>query len=296
MLLQTPGLPSYLRFLKYHPTLGGTLLQVLSPSLTLPMKHPLLRPVLAACTLLACTPPASAQSVVPEMSFYAEDIPFLYDDDPEPTQQLQLAGVNLLDMPFHESGYVFEFCADFFNGNGQLNGYNMSAGFGSLSSSQQLEIRALMSHTLPTFIDLMNAYIILNGGDWAENTTDLAAEFNDLTGYAAGMQIALWEIIHEQSSDRSIDTGGPISGSFAVEPVPGAPPNPRAENGRGYAEQFLTAVRTGTWTDAGGIGYYYVDPVATEEQDLFWVTVVPEPSSCLLGAVGLLAALRRRRA
>jgi hypothetical protein len=141
----------------------------------------------------------------------------------------------------------------------------------------------------------MNAYIIANGGDWAENTGALADEFNNLTGYAAGMQIALWEIIHEQTGQLSIDTEGAIAGSFGVEPVPADPANPRAENGRAHAEDFLTAVRSGTWTDVGGVGYYYVNPVAPEEQDLLWLTLVPEPSSCLLGAAGLLAALRRRR-
>jgi hypothetical protein len=261
------------------------------------MKHPLLRSALAALALLACATPAFSQ-IVPENSFYAEDIPFIYDSDPDPVHQPQLAGVNLLSLPFHESGYVFDFCADFMNGNGELNDYNMSAGVGSLGSIQEAQIRALFSNSLPTFVELLNAYIIANGGDWAENTEDagLIEDFNEVIGYAAGMQIALWEIVHEESGQLSIDTDGPIAGSFGVEPVPAAPPNPRAEIGRANAEDFLTAVRSGTWSDIGGIGYYYVDPVSPAEQDRLWLTQVPEPSAAWLGALGLLTILRRRRA
>ncbi len=260
------------------------------------MKHPLLRPILAACSaVLAWTAaPASAQ-LAPEMSFYAQDIPFVYDSNPEPVHQLQYAGVNLLNVDLGQSGYVYDFCADFFNGNGEFNSYSLDPDLSSLSNIQQAEIRSLLSHALPTFVETMNAYIVANGGDWGENTTNLANEFNGVTGYAAGIQIALWEIIHEQTSDRSIDTEGAIAGSFAVEPVPGSPSNPRAEIGRANAEDFLTAIRNGTWTDAGGISYYYVNPDAPAEQDRLWVTMVPEPSSSLLCAAGLLIALRRRR-
>ncbi|WP_035606980.1 hypothetical protein [Haloferula sp. BvORR071] len=258
------------------------------------MKHPLLCPTLAALALIACVAPASSQ-IIPENSFYAEDIPFIYDSNPEPVHQPQLAGLNLLNMPFHESGYVFDFCADFLNGNGELNDYNMSSGFGSLSSTQESEIRALMSNSLPTFVELLNAYIIANGGDWGENTGALAGDFNEVVGYAAGMQIALWEIVHEQSGQISINTDGPIAGSFGVETIPAAPPNPRGEIGRANAEDFLTAIRGGTWSDIGGIGYYYVNPVSPAEQDRLWLTQVPEPSAALLGVLGLLTVFRRRR-
>jgi hypothetical protein len=71
--------------------------------------------------------------------------------------------------------------------------------------------------------------------------------------------------------------------------------NPRAEAARENAELFLTNIRDGVWLDIGGINYYYANPQDEADQDRLWMTV-PEPSTTLLGGLGLLIVFRRRRA
>lgn len=256
------------------------------------MKHPLLAIALLGTALAL---PCAAQTITPgnpDNSFYAVDISFLVGSDPT---QLQLAGLNVRTIPGYGPGYVYDFCADFLTGVENQSSFNVSAGLGGgLGSGQQDQIEALFSHALPEFIALLNAYIGANGGDWAEETTgDLGEDFNALVGYAGGMQVAMWEIIHDTSGDLSIDSEGSMEGNFRVEPVD--PENLRADSARDNAEDFLTNIRNGVWTDIGGITYYYANPQDEADQDRIWMTV-PEPSSALLGALGLLAALRRRRA
>jgi hypothetical protein len=253
------------------------------------MRIPALKAVLLSAALAL---PAAAQNVPPgdrilENAFYATDIPFLYD--PGPVAQPQLAGFNLQTVNGFGSGYVYDFCADFFTGADNGATYQVTSGFNGLAPYES-EIRALFSNALPGFNSLLNQYIALNGGDWAYNAT-YAAQYDQLQGYAAGMQIALWEIIHEQTSDLSIDDDGLLAGSFRIDVS--NPPNARADLGDNRAEEFLTNIRTGTWTDQGSISYYFAD--GGSDQDRLWM-VVPEPSTALLGAFGLLALLRRRRA
>jgi hypothetical protein len=256
------------------------------------MKHPLLATALLGLALVL---PGAAQTITPgnpDNSFYAEEIPFLVNSDPVLSQ---LAGLNVRTVPGYGPGYVYDFCADFLTGADDLATFNVSPGLGGgLGSGQQDEIEALFSHALPTFVEMLNSYILANGGDWAEQTDGpLGEQFNALVGYAGGMQVALWEIIHETSGDLSIDSEGSMEGNFRVEPV--NPANPRAEIARENAETFLLNIRDGVWVDTGGINYYYADPLGEDQQDRLWVTV-PEPSSALLGALGLLAVIRRRRA
>ena len=257
------------------------------------MKHPLLA---TAVLGMALALPAAAQTITPgnpDNSFYAEDIPFLVGGDPV---QPQLAGLNVRTIPGYGPGYVYDFCADFLTGANNLSAFNVTPGFGgSLGSGQQDQIEALFSHALPTFVQMLDSYIIANGGDWAEETDGaLGLQFNALVGYAGGMQVALWEIIHDTSGDLSIDSEGALAGNFRVEPLAADPANPRAESARENAETFLENIRDGVWVDIGGINYYYANPQEESDQDRLWVTV-PEPSTALLGALGLLAVLRRRR-
>ena len=256
------------------------------------MRHPLLSIALFGMALLPC----AAQTITtgsPDNSFYSEDIPFLVG--PAPTQ-LQLAGFNVRTIPGYGPGYVYDFCADFMTGAGTPSSFNLTPGMGgSLGGVQQAEVGALFSNALPTFLQMLDSYIIANGGDWAEETEgELGDQFNGLVGYAGGMQVALWEIIHETSGDLSIDSEGGLAGDFRVEPLP-AETNPRAEAARENAEAFLTNIRDGVWLDIGGINYYYADPQDQADQDRLWMTV-PEPSATLLGGLGLLIVFRRRRA
>jgi hypothetical protein len=251
------------------------------------MKLPARILILCACGQL----PLAAQSVPPgdrtlENAFFASDVQFLYD--PGPTLQPQLAGFNLQTITGFGPGYVYDFCADFFTGDNSGATYDVSSGFGTLPG--QSDIQALFSNALPGFRGLLQDYIDLNGGDWSYNPT-YASEYDELQGYAAGMQIALWEIIHEQSDDLSIDDEGATPGSFRVDVS--AAPNTRAALADDFAETFLANVRTGTWTNQGGISYHFAD--GGSDQDRLWM-VVPEPSSALLGAFGFLVLLRRRRA
>jgi hypothetical protein len=253
------------------------------------MKHPLLFTALLGMALLPC----AAQTITPgnpDNSFYTEDVPFLVGSDPT---QPQLAGLNLRTIPGYGPGYVYDFCADFLTGANNLSAFNVSSGLGSgLGSGQQDQVRALFSHTLPTFIEMLDAYIAANGNDWSEQTEgELGLQFNALVGYAGGMQVALWEIIHETSGDLSIDSEGALPGTFRVEP---ALSDPRITSARDNAESFLENIRDGSWIDVGGITYFYANPENEADQDRIWMTV-PEPSAALLGGLGLLAGLRRRR-
>jgi len=259
------------------------------------MKLPLLESLLLPVAFALLANSAGAQTVTPEdrfleTAFYAEDLQFIYD--PGPSIQPQLAGFNVQTVDGFGPGYVYDFCADFFTGNNDNSTFSVSSGFGGLGLSQQDDVRVLFSNALPLFNDMLGDYIFANGGGWDENPL-LQNEYDALQGYAAGMQIALWEIAHEQSGDLSIDSEGPLAGSFRVGLVPPAPSNPRAEQGRLNAESFLENIRDGVWTDSGGVTYYFADAPAGE-QDRLWMTI-PEPSSALLGAIGFLALLRRRR-
>ncbi len=257
------------------------------------MSHWKAAPLLLAIAALAL--PAAGQSVPPgdrtlENAFGTPGFQFLYG--PVPNIQPQLADFNLQTINGFGPGYVYDFCADFFTGDEDAATFGVTEGFGVISS-KEAQVRALFTNALPVFNTMLDDYIALNGGDWAENAA-FAAEFDDLQAYGAGMQIALWEIIHEQTaelSQLSINDEGAFPGSFRVDVS--APSNTRADLGEDFAEQFLTSIRTGTWTNQGGVNFYYAE--GGDDQDRLWM-VVPEPSSALLGGIGLLALLRRRRA
>ena len=256
------------------------------------MKHLLLAAALLGMTLAL---PAAAQTITPEPpanSFYSTNLPFLVGANPT---QSQLAGLNVRDVSGFGPGYVYDFCADFLTGNDDLATFDVSPGFGTgLTGGQQDQIEALFSNSLPMFIQMLNAYIVANGNDWAERTEGpLGLQFNQLVGYAGGMQVALWEIVHESTGDLSIDSEGSVEGDFRVELID--PSNPRAGLARTNAETFLQNIGSGTWTNVGGINYFYANPQDGTAQDRLWMTV-PEPASVLLGSLGMLALLRRRRA
>ncbi|WP_193212481.1 MYXO-CTERM sorting domain-containing protein [Luteolibacter marinus] len=257
------------------------------------MKRTLWKVAPRLLVLVAVTPTLHGQSITPgdrllENAFYATDIPFLHG--PGPTLQPQLAGFNLQTVNGFGSTYVYDFCADFFTGNNDDASFLVSPGLGGLGSSRQAEMRALFSHALPAFNALLDDYIVLNGGDWAYNAI-YASEYDELQGYAAGMQIALWELIHEQTADLSIDDNGSTDGSFRIDVD--AVPDTRAALGAAYAEQFLANIGTSTWTDQGRVVYYFAN-APDGEQDRLWMTI-PEPSAALLGVLGFAALFRRRR-
>lgn len=73
--------------------------------------------------------------------------------------------------------------------------------------------------------------------------------------------------------------------------------NPDAKPAMELAQTHLTSLDG--WTDQGGISYYDADPAA--DQDRMWVTaagpsIIPEPSTALIGLLGLGFMLGRKRA
>ena len=188
-------------------------------------------------------------------------------------------------------GTVYDFCTDFYTGEDGDMTYLVSSGLGSIDTLRQAQIRALFSNAVPGFDLKLQDYIDLNGGDWAYNAI-YDNEFSDLVGYAGGMQSALWEIIHEQIATLGVEVADP--GQFEAT-SDGLFPTSRATRAVGYANLFLDNIQgtTPAWTDQGGLNYYFAD--GGEDQDRLWFAVVPEPSSALLGAIGLAAFCRRRR-
>ena len=159
--------------------------------------------------------------------------------------------------------------------------------FGSLTLDQTEDISALLFNTLPVFDGMVRTAIDQSGGNWPDSGY---SGYGDLLAYAAGMQLALWEIIHDPAS------GDLASGDFSVDTVP----DPDIALGRSDAETFLAGI-AGGWTYQPGFTFQYAKPVdagnqpVPNGQDRLWV-VIPEPSSALLGGLSLLSLLRRRRA
>lgn len=263
------------------------------------MKFPLL-PLALSLAFGALALPAAAQTYedvdpgIPDNSFFASNLPF---DSTVGGPQEQLAGFNYRTVAGLGPGRVYDFCANFFVGT-QYEGlvYDVETGLGGhFGASQNAAIGALFSNALSGFNERLDDYLLLNDGSWGYDPA-FANQYAEIQGYAAGLQIALWEIIHDGTDNGlSIIAEGATPGNFRVEAIPDDPANPRAVWGRQFAEEFLTAIRNNTWSDTGGANYYYAVPTTPGEQDRLWVTV-PEPSSALLGALGFLMILRRRRA
>jgi hypothetical protein len=232
------------------------------------------------CAALAL--PATAQTLQPDLEQRYQSGQYLITLGE--TADNQSAGVSLRDGPGDE--WIFDFCADFGAGFNESTHYDVSSGFGSLTLDQADDISALLYHTLPAFNGMVQAAVD-DVGDWPDSNY---SGYNALLAYAAGMQLALWEIIHDPSSGN-LDTG-----NFSV----GTVVDPNIALGRSHAQTFLDGI-AGGWTSQPGFTFEYAKPLdlngepASNGQDRLWV-VVPEPSSALLGTFGLLALLLRRRA
>jgi len=244
------------------------------------MRFPALTTVLS---LAALALPAAAQTLQPDLEERYQAGQYLISLGPSSVNQY--AGVDLRTGP--GGAWIFDFCADFGAGQNDSTHYDVSSGFGSLTVAQSDDISALLFNTLPVFDGMVRTAISDSGGDWPDTSY---SGYNELLAYAAGMQLALWEIIHDPASGN-LDTG-----NFTVDTVV----DPAVALGRSNAENFLASI-AGGWTYQPGFNFQYAKPVdagnqpVANGQDRLWV-VVPEPSSALLGAFGLLSLLRRRRA
>jgi len=244
------------------------------------MRIPALQAVLP---LAALALPAAAQTLQPELEQRYATGQYLITLGV--TSENQNAGIDL--RKGSGDAWIFDFCSDF---AGQVNNsshYDVSAGFGTLTVGQAGEISTLLFNTLPVFDGMVRTAISASGDDWPDSSY---SGYNELLAYAAGMQLALWEIIHDPAS------GNLDSGNFSV----GSVIDPDVALGRSYAETFLAGI-AGGWTYQPGFVFEYAKPVDGENvpvpngQDRLWA-VIPEPSSALMGAFGFLALLRRRRA
>lgn len=247
--------------------------------------------------------PAAAQTVLPEdrtlLNAFDAGLPgdtggqivFLTDPDSNGSFDSTDQSAGFRYQSITGIGTVHDFCTDFYTGEDGDMTYSVSSGFGSIDPARQSQIRALFSNALPGFDLILQDYIDLNGGDWAYNAL-YDDEFSDLVGYAGGMQAALWEIIHEQVPPLGVEVADP--GQFEAT-ADGLFPDSRSNRALSYANLFLDNIQGGSpaWTDQGGINYYFAE--GGEDQDRIWFAAVPEPSSALLGAIGLAAFLRRRR-
>jgi hypothetical protein len=241
----------------------------------------------AAFCLIACVSGSlRAQTTIPSNDvtenywWGTHDIEFVTDADGDGTfvTENQLAGMDNIDVALPSGGTMnaWAMCSEFHVG--PIDGpYQMYDGFGPLGATEEANIRALISNAYPLFDAARNS------GTWDEAST-----------YASAMQIVLWEIIDDTNQQLVIDSTDPLAGVFQVNlDHPSSDAN--TEGALIQAEAFLSNIRSGAWTDQGGINYYYVD--ASPNQDRFWFApeTVPEPDAIALVLIGLALGLRRRR-
>lgn len=219
-------------------------------------------------------------------------IEFLTDFDNDTTfnSTLQQAGFRYQSVVGF--GNIYDFCADFTLPESDTVTYSVAdLSTSALNSTQQDQIRNLFSNAISGFNTRFNNYLALNEGSSAYNAA-YDSEYSDVQGYAGGMQVALWEIIHEQVSTLSLEVGD--DGVFEATSEAGSP-NSRASLALDYGNQFLDSIQGiggTTWTEQSGYSFYYADG-GVSNQPRIWV--VPEPATMLLGSFGLLFLIRRRR-
>ena len=177
---------------------------------------------------------------------------------------------------------VFDICSEMFVGPNDSSSYSLTSGLASLSGAQQVLVAKLFSNTLVSFFTKYNSAV---PGDRAE-----AARIG------AAIQLAFWEIAEDPDAliSPSLADGNPTSGEISISGFSGSYTGD-AQASMVLAETYLTSLSG--WTDQGGINYYSMDPGS--DQGRLWVTtgvsVIPEPSSALLGLLGMTFLLRRKR-
>lgn len=169
---------------------------------------------------------------------------------------------------------AYDFCVELFVGPNDSSSYSVTQGFGSLSSNQQVLIAKLFSNTLGSFI-----------------STSATGTRSEAAVIGAAIQLALWEIVEDQVdlSNPSLNESGSTPGDLSIL---GYSSNyaPETKDAMELAETYLSQVIG--WNDEGGLSYYYADNAT--DQNRLWVTI-PEPSSALLGLLGMGFLLRRKR-
>lgn len=194
------------------------------------------------------------------------------------TPDFKVTGVILADGTQVE---VLDICAEMFVGPTGASTYDISSGFGTISADRADAARTLLSNTLEDFL-------FARAG--------LSSDDPNVVG--AAIQIAFWEIAEDpvSFSNLSLDPLGSSPGDLSIIDFASGYSGATAD-AVSLAESYLANIRSGTWTNEGGFNYYYAD--AATEQDRLWITTgintIPEPSTTLLGLIGGLLLLRRRR-
>lgn len=180
---------------------------------------------------------------------------------------------------------VTDLCTQMFVGPTGTSTYNVAAGFGSLSATQENDLRALFSNTLADFLLIA------------------ASDYDQAATFGAAIQLAAWEIIEDDQFGTGFysldDNPVGFPGAFDLSVIDFASGyTGTAADALLLAESHLAEINAGNWTDNGGYNYFYASAQAGE-QDRMWITVgtttIPEPSAALLGLAGGLLLLRRRR-
>ncbi|MGB6220491.1 PEP-CTERM sorting domain-containing protein [Haloferula sp.] len=173
---------------------------------------------------------------------------------------------------------AFDICAEMFVGPNDSSSYQVTQGFGSLNAGQQVLVAKLFSNTLVDF------FVARDGGDRTEAAI-----------IGAALQMAFWEIVEDPTfnSTPSLDENSPNAGNISISGYT-ASYSGDTQAAMIRAQTYLDQLDT--WTDNGGLTYFYADNAT--EQDRLWVTfeAIPEPSTALLAMLGMITLLRRKRA
>ncbi|MBB5352631.1 hypothetical protein HNR46_002879 [Haloferula luteola] len=179
--------------------------------------------------------------------------------------------------PDGSSVSVYDFCSELYVGLSTPPVYDVSVGLGSLSTAKQDALQVFLSNALPLFLSTSTGT------------------------YAAAIQLGIWEIIEDGNPYLGLDPTYTLDSSIAGQNLSAN----IADTGVGdatdavnLANSWLANVTDGTWSDEGGMTYFYADSV-DGQQDRIWVALgtvtIPEPSVALLGLVGTFGLVLRRR-
>lgn len=172
---------------------------------------------------------------------------------------------------------AFDICAELFVGPNNSSSYEVTQGFGALNAGQQVLVARLFSNTLADF------FVAREGGNRSEAAI-----------IGAALQMAFWEIVEDPSfnSTPDLDENSPNAGNLSIS---GFSSSYSGDTQAAVMRAQTYLSQLDTWTDNGGLNYYYA--ANATEQDRLWVTfeAIPEPSTALLAVLGMISLLRRKR-
>jgi len=177
---------------------------------------------------------------------------------------------------------VWDVCAQIFVGPTGSSTYTVTNGLGAsgLSATQQNQLGALYSNALPLFL-----------------TARASLSYDEASSFAAAIQMSVWEIAEEIFPSLSLDAADFAAlNSFSID-VAGSDTDAFTTEAIDLAIEWVGLIESGDWENSGGISFFYAD--GGTEQDRIWATfgatTIPEPSVAILGILGGLLLVGRRR-